>query len=256
MGAAPGYLLLHGLAATGAVWAPLAERVGERAAWLAPDLAGHGSAPRLGSYTLESMTAALPALPRAPGGLIVIGHSFGGYVAAALADGRLGVQPRAVILLGTKVEFSATDRERAADLARRPARRFATTAEAEARYRLVAGLDERIAPGSALLGRGTVAEAGGFRLATDPAVLAVEVPSLRGLLEAARCPVILARGEHDAVVSSAQLRAIDPQSIDLAGAGHNVHVEDPAAVAGLVERALARAQRSGVGRSAPMARLT
>jgi pimeloyl-ACP methyl ester carboxylesterase len=240
VGAAPGFLLLHGLAATGAVWAPLVGRLGGPVTWLAPDLAGHGSAPRLESYTLASVAAALPAVPRTSAGLIVIGHSFGGYVAAALADGHLGVQPRAVILLGTKVDFSEAERKRAADLASRPARYFTTFAEAEARYRLVAGLDERIAPGTALLARGVVREAAGYRLATDPAVLAVEVPPLRRLLDAARCPVIVARGEYDAIVSGQQLRAADPDAIDLAGARHNVHVEDPAAVAGLVDRALER----------------
>lgn len=242
MAAAPGFLLLHGLAATGAVWAPLVGRLDAKAAWLAPDLAGHGAAPRLATYTLASMAAALPGVSRAAGGLVIIGHSFGGYLAAALAGERMGVQPRAVILLGTKVEFSPAERERAADLARRPARYFATAEEAVARYRLVSGLDERIAPGTALLARGVVGEVRGFRLATDPAVLAVEVPSLRSLLDAARCPVIVARGERDAIVSREQLRAAEPNAMDLASAGHNVHVEDPAAVAGLVELALERSR--------------
>jgi pimeloyl-ACP methyl ester carboxylesterase len=42
--------------------------------------------------------------------------------------------------------------------------------------------------------------------------------------------VVLARGEHDAMVTGDQLRALTPDAVDLPGLGHNAHVEDPGAV--------------------------
>jgi pimeloyl-ACP methyl ester carboxylesterase len=43
-------------------------------------------------------------------------------------------------------------------------------------------------------------------------------------------PVVLARGEHDAMVSAAELAELVPAPVDLPGLGHNAHVQDPAAV--------------------------
>lgn len=43
-------------------------------------------------------------------------------------------------------------------------------------------------------------------------------------------PVLLARGEHDAMVSAAQLAELVPGPVELPGLGHNAHVEDPAAL--------------------------
>jgi pimeloyl-ACP methyl ester carboxylesterase len=51
-----------------------------------------------------------------------------------------------------------------------------------------------------------------------------------GLLGRATCPVVLARGEHDQMVSDADLRALVREPVTLEGLGRNAHVEDPAAV--------------------------
>jgi hypothetical protein len=45
-------------------------------------------------------------------------------------------------------------------------------------------------------------------------------------------------GEHDAMVSTEQLRALHPEVAVLAGAGHNAHVEDPEAVCEVIGRTL------------------
>jgi pimeloyl-ACP methyl ester carboxylesterase len=47
-------------------------------------------------------------------------------------------------------------------------------------------------------------------------------------------PVVLARGEHDRMVSAEQLAALVPEPVVLPGLGHNAHVEDPAAVLRIV----------------------
>jgi pimeloyl-ACP methyl ester carboxylesterase len=76
-----------------------------------------------------------------------------------------------------------------------------------------------------------------WRPAFDPRAFGVGDPAVATLLAAAPVPVVLARGEHDAMVSAEQLRALVPAPVDLAGLGHNAHVESPAAVAQLVAAA-------------------
>jgi pimeloyl-ACP methyl ester carboxylesterase len=196
----------------------------------APDLPGHGAAPRAAAYDLPGLAAAVA------GGRpdIVVGHSLGGYVALALADGSYGDRPRAVLSLGARQRFTPEERAKAAELARRPARRFAIQAEALERYRLVCGLTAAIAPEEAALERGVRADADGYVLSTDPAVLAIEVTPIAELVAHARCPVLLARGEHDPLVSAAEQSLLGRRTVQFAACGHNAHVEDPAAVAALV----------------------
>jgi pimeloyl-ACP methyl ester carboxylesterase len=235
------FLLLHGLGATGAVWRPVEALLAARGEGrsIAPDLSGHGAARWAPCYSVDAAAAELAPSVAGEPELYVVGHSFGGYVALALASGRFGVRVRAVLTVGAKLSFSDEERGRAAELARRPARIFATHEEAVERYRKVSGLDAGLAPGDALLARGTVRDAAGFRLAADPATLGVDAPPFTALLAAVRCPVLAARGEHDALVSSAELRAAVPGAIDVPGLGHNLHVEDPPALVALLDRLLA-----------------
>jgi pimeloyl-ACP methyl ester carboxylesterase len=235
------FLLLHGLGATGAVWGPVAALLAARGAGrsIAPDLRGHGAAPWAPSYSVGAAAADLAPQVALEPELYVVGHSFGGYVALALASGWFGARVRGVLTVGTKLTFGDEERGRAAELARRPARIFPTREEAVERYRKVSGLDAALAPGEALLARGTVAETTGFRLAADPATLGVEVPPVAALLAGAACPVLAARGERDPLVSGAELRAAAPGAIDVPGRGHNLHVEDPRALVALLDRLLA-----------------
>jgi pimeloyl-ACP methyl ester carboxylesterase len=226
----PRILLLHGLAATGAVWIPVLERLGGAAQATAPDLLGHGTAPRSAAYDLPALAAAL-ADHRAD---IIVGHSLGGYVALALAGGSYGAPPRTVLSLGAKQRFTPDERAKAAELARRPVRRFATRAEALERYRLVSGLNVRIAPDEALLARGIGVDADGYALATDPMVLAIDVTPFAELVTQAGCPVVLGRGEHDSLVSAAEQASLGRRTVQFDARGHNVHVEDAEAVAKLI----------------------
>ena len=235
------FLLLHGLGATGAVWGRVEALLGERGAGrsLAPDLRGHGTARHGSDYSLDAIADDLVPSLAGEREIWLIGHSFGGYVALALASRRRALAVRGVLTVGSRVVFSDEDRAKAEELARRPARVFATSAEAVDRYRKVSGLDVTLAPDESLLARGTTAVPGGFRLAADPATLAARVPPFGALLAAASCPVLVARGEHDPLVSSAELKAVAPAAIDVPGVGHNLHVEAPATLVGLIDRMLA-----------------
>jgi pimeloyl-ACP methyl ester carboxylesterase len=226
----PAVLLLHGLGATGAVWGHLTDQLARRV--LVPDLPGHGPSAPLPHYSFETLAAAVARALPDRGPLVVAGHSLGGVLALELASGRHDVEVTGVLALGVKVEWSQDDLGRAASLAKRPARVFATRADADQAYLKVSGL-LGIAPADPAGLRETE---GGWRLAMDPAAFGVGAPDMPALLAAARCPVVLAAGEHDPMSRPGQLRALDPDAVTLPGLGHNAHVEDPAAVRALVRR--------------------
>lgn len=223
-------LLLHGLGATGGVWR----------GWdgLAPDLPGHGAAPWDPPYTFaRHAEALLPLLGGLDGPVAVVGHSMGGVVAlalAALAPDRVS----SVVGLGIKVAWPPEDAARAAALADRPVATYDTRREAVDRFLRVSGLaglvsaDDPMVDG-AVVDRQAAGEGTGWRLAQDPRTFGVGVPDLAGLLSEVSCPVVLARGEHDPMVSHEQLTALVADPVTLPGLGHNAHVEDPAAVRAL-----------------------
>ena len=226
-------VLLHGLGGTGDIWVPGLEGHHDRwpGWWWAPDLAGHGTTgARLDGYTFGALAEDLASrLPEARS-YVVVGHSLGGVVGLGLA----GLVPavRRVVGLGIKVEWSDDELAWARAMAERPVAWFDTEAEAVARHRKVSGVgglvDDEVAR------TGVVEEDGRWRLALDPLTFAVGRPDMAGLL--AECPaeVVLARGESDHMVSDAQLRALVPAPVTLAGLGHNAHLEAPAVVLSLV----------------------
>ena len=217
-------LFLHGLGAVGEVW---------RAAGLAPDLPGHGSAAWDPPYTFERHArAVLDTLPAVP--VDVVGHSMGGVVAldlAAMAPGRV----RSVVGLGVKVRWSAEELERVAGLARRPPKVVPTREEATERFLKVSGLGGLVTADDPVVEAGIQQLAGGgWRLAQDPRTFGVGAFDMRQLVAHAGCPVVLARGEHDTMVSHEELAALVDAPVTLAGLGHNAHVEDLGAVLELV----------------------
>ncbi len=216
-------LLLHGLGATGAVWR----------GWdgLAPDLPGHGAAEWDPPYSFtRHAEAVLPLLGDET--VTVVGHSMGGVVALALAT-MAPARIRRVVGLGIKVAWPAEDAARAGALAERPVTTYDTRAEAVDRFLRVSGLAGLVDPDDPMVDTGVVGEGRGWRLAQDPRTFGVGVPDMAGLLRAARCPVVLARGEHDPLVSHDQLAALVAEPVTLPELGHNAHVEDPAAVLAL-----------------------
>jgi pimeloyl-ACP methyl ester carboxylesterase len=228
---APVVLLLHGLGATSEVWDGVVAALGERA-WVAPDLPGHGGSHPLPQYTFSATADAVADLVD-PAGTVIIGHSFGGVVGLHLAS-RPGV--RAVVGLGIKVAWTSEELARSAKLAAREPARFDTRDEAVARHLRVSGLDGLVDVGHPAVAAGVVEEAGRWRPALDPRAFGVGEPGVAALLAAAPVPVVLARGQHDALVSSEDLLELATDAVDLPGLGHNAHVEDPAAVAALLTR--------------------
>lgn len=212
-------VLLHGLGATRKVWGGLTVLTATR--WIAPDLRGHGASPHAESYSLADHAADVAALIDGTN-VTILGHSMGGAIALELASGRYGFTPTRVFGLGIKVAWNDDELAGMKKMAASPTRLFPTKEEALARYGRVAGL---AAPDES----GIVHTEQGWRLAYDPATATVGPPSMGPLMALSRCPVRLARGERDHMVSLDQLRAYDPQARDLPG-GHNAMVENRGAV--------------------------
>lgn len=233
----PTLLLLHGLGANASVWRPLLDLLAER--WpgrcVAPDLPGHGAAAAAPPYSFGGFAAAAARHVDPDGDVVVLGHSMGGVAALALASGWFRVRPRLVVGFGIKVQWSADDLARALALSQRTPQTYATAEEASERYLRISGLRGLAVPGDFLATAGVDRGDDGWRVAWDPRTAAVGAPPMRSLLSAAACDVVLARGEHDPMVTTAQLEDLHDDVRVVADRGHNAHVEDAAAIAALVE---------------------
>jgi pimeloyl-ACP methyl ester carboxylesterase len=235
-------VLLHGLGATGAVWHPFTEILGRewQGRWLAPDFRGHGRSMKEGPYTFEQHAkdvAALLANEKA-NEIVVLGHSFGGVIAALVGSGEFGVQPKASLAFGVKIRWSEEDKAKALDLAKRPAKIFATRGEAAERYLKMAGIFGLVDPSSAGVEAGIVQADGGWKLAQEPGTFSAVEQSVPDALRRAKPPVRLAAGSNDPMVTLGDMREIDPGASLFEGARHNVHVEAPREVWRFVERSL------------------
>ncbi|MES2043228.1 MAG: alpha/beta hydrolase [Pseudomonadota bacterium] len=222
-------VLIHGLAATARVWMPMLEQAPRRwpGRWIAPDLRGHGGSAPAASYAAADYAADIAGLIEASGAssVTLLGHSMGGVIALALAA---QIKPDRVFGLGIKVAWTDAELERLAAVSQRAPKLFDQEAEAREQHRRQCGLD--CDPASPLLERGTVREGDRWRTVLDQRAFAVARPPMAELVAAAPCPVHLACGEHDMMVSVEQLRALDPTARQIDGAGHNAMVDDPEAI--------------------------
>lgn len=233
----PVLLLLHGLGATSDVWNGMLPLLADRwpGRWLAPDLPGHGGSARLEGYTFDTVATRVAELVAPVARVVVIGHSMGGVVGVNLAGDGFGVHVAGVVGFGIKVSWTATEVEKAHALALRPVTWFDTRDQAADRYLRVSGLAGLVDPSADAVSQGLRTQSGRWRLAVDPLAFDVGAPDMPGLLANAAAPVVMARGEHDQLVSHEQLAALVPEPISLPGLGHNAHVEAPAEVLTLVE---------------------
>jgi pimeloyl-ACP methyl ester carboxylesterase len=221
----PLLVLLHGLGATRDVWRPMLAANRWRGRWIAPDLRGHGASAHAGNYSLGCHAADVAELVAGSWReSVVLGHSMGGAVGLALASGWFGVAPSRVFGLGIKVTWNTDELAGLEKMATTPPRVFASKDEAVARFAKVSGL------GAHATERGVAQAGGGWRLAADPVTARVGPPPMQALLASSVCPIHLARGENDAMVSHAQLKEFDRGAVDIAGAGHNAMIDAPGAV--------------------------
>ena len=232
--ARPSLLLIHGLGATAGVWADLQAQLDWPGRVIVPDLPGHGSSPWSGDYTLGALAAGVAGHCRQDERVLVVGHSLGGCVALCLASGFFRPAVAGVVGVGVKIAWSDDDVAGMARVAAKGVRWFDTRAEAADRFLLQAGLQGIVDHDHPAVSDAVVGQDGRWRVAQDPATFAQRPVDMPGLMAAARCPVVLGAGEHDAMVTRADLADHTERPRIAAGRGHNVQVEDPAWVAGLL----------------------
>tara|TARA_R110000868_G_scaffold101403_1_gene279262 strand:+ start:10748 stop:11533 length:786 start_codon:yes stop_codon:yes gene_type:complete len=225
----PTILLMHGLSGTGEIWGGLRDILDRKwpGRWIVPDMRGHGRSDHATTYGIATHAADMAALVSDSNDLYLAGHSMGGLVGILLASGWFGVHPKAVVTAGVKVGWTADEHAGIAKLIDMPVRWFDSEAEARERFVLVTGLKGIADPASAFARTGIVEEDGKWRLAADNRAAAVAYADTPDIFRAARAPVVLAAGEHDRMVSADDLRTLDNDARQLAGLGHNAHVESP-----------------------------
>lgn len=229
----PLLVLLHGLGATGGVWAEMLSIAGNYwdNRWVAFDLPGHGASDRLPSYRNEDYAAALaPEIAEMAHGQAValLGHSLGGTVSLTLASGQFGIIPQSAHAIGIKVDWSEEELARFDGLAKREPREFDSEQEAIVMHSRYAGLASDAQ--SALLENGARPNGDKWQAALDLAAFAVVPPDMPSLVANARCPIHLSCGAGDPMISVDRLRQFDPGAIEFGGCGHNAMVDDPASV--------------------------
>lgn len=227
----PLVVLLHGLGANRAVWQRMTAIAGKHwpGRWMAPDLRGHGGSLREGPYGYATHAADIAELIRdEPGGNVSLaGHSFGGVVAAMAGTGWFGPRVKDVAAFGVKIVWTAEEEAKARDLALRPARAFATRAEAIDRFLKSSGLFGLVDPASDTAASGISGADEQWQVAMDPRCFGAVGPSIEKILRLSASPIRLAAGASDPMVTLEQMRAIDPAARAFAGAGHNAHWETP-----------------------------
>jgi 2-succinyl-6-hydroxy-2,4-cyclohexadiene-1-carboxylate synthase len=238
MATATTLVLLHGFTNTGASWDEVAAALAERYRPLAPDIRGHGGASSRRPVSLDGVVDDIDAL--APGSFELAGYSMGGRLALHIALA-LPARVRRLILIGASPGI-----EDAGDRARRRAADERLAGELETMT--ITQLAERWAETPVLADQPPAVRAAAHRdrLCSTPAGLAAALrglgtgalPSLWGRLGEVMVPVELVVGERDhrfrataekmaAALPAARLSVV-------AGAGHAVHLEDPAGVARLI----------------------
>jgi pimeloyl-ACP methyl ester carboxylesterase len=227
-------LLLHGLAATGAVWERFLPLVRESwpGRWAVPDLRGHGRSPGRPPYGYAMHAADMAELVAETGAerVTVLGHSFGGVVGAVVAGGWFGVPVDAVAALGVKIEWTAEEEAGARAMAGKPPRVFPSRQEAAARHLALAGLRGLAEPDDDVALAGVREVEGGWSVALDQRVFSAVGPPVETVLSRAAAPLRLAAGAGDPMVTLPTMQRLDPGARLIDGAGHNAHWEAPAAV--------------------------
>ncbi len=240
-GEKPPVVLLHGLTANGACWAPLAKELEEDCDVVMPDARGHGSssAPDLG-YCYDSLASDVLDLIDALGleNPVLIGHSMGGMT-AAVAAGRNCALLRGLILVDPTFLTPESQRE-------------VYESDVAAQHRRILDrpkedylTEMRIRHGSRSGELNQLLAEARFQTSTFAFdVLRPPNPDFRQLISALDIPGLLVIGGVGAVVSSqaaAELARLNQrlEVVQIAEAGHGVPYDQPGRLAAVIKQFLA-----------------
>jgi pimeloyl-ACP methyl ester carboxylesterase len=231
----PKLVLLHGGGANAHWWDDVAPVLARHFHVVALDFRGHGDSdqpePRPGAFQRD--LAGLLEHIGAPEATL-LGHSMGGHIALEHAARHGGARrPRALVVVDVARGVGGRTR-RLMRLALAARRSYRTREEAISRFRFLPP-----APGASEELRARIAAAsvreepdGRFAFKFDPRWFAL--PSGQGpLLEHVRAPTLIVRGAESPILSREGAQALaqeipDARLVEIAGAEHNVHLEQPA----------------------------
>lgn len=231
-------VLLHGFTQTGALWGPFGDAVGESRPLALVDLPGHGGSggvaadlPATAALVADAVAGAAP--------YDLCGYSLGGRVALQLALDHPGAVRRLVLLSATPGIPDAG--RRAERRARDEALADALVADGDVAAfvdRWLAGpLFARVPPDRTGRAGRAANTAAGLAESLRQAGTGTQVP-LWDRLGGLECPVLCMAGATDdrfSAVARRMVQALPAATLALVpGAGHAVHLEQPALVAKLV----------------------
>ena len=245
----PAILLLHSLAAHSHWWDGVAPLLEDDFHIMALDFRGHGGSQpavppdyRFDDYVAD-VVATLGLLGwRKP---LVIGHSMGAYVGAALA----AYHPEAVgalVIADMLTGWTAAMAERARSMAERPPLTFASREDAIARFRLTPPETRAQAGALRHLAETGVVETppGVFRFAFDRHVFLHQPLDPWPFLPRIECPTLIVRGEGSVVMPRAageRVASVVKRGTfaEVRDSWHHLILDDPAGFTAAVERWLA-----------------
>lgn len=231
----PALVLLHGAGANAHWWDHVAPELAEAHHVVALDFRGHGESDHPEDVEPGALALDLRALLAYLGapGAVLVGHSLGAHVALGHASRH---RETAALVLLDPTRGASPSRRRATRLALSLKRTHASREQAIARFRF---LPEAARATEAL--RRSLAEHsvraesdGRFGYKFDARWLGA-APSARPDLAAVRCPTLLVRGAESALLTRDGAAALAAEIgacrlVEIEGAGHHVHIDQPASV--------------------------
>jgi pimeloyl-ACP methyl ester carboxylesterase len=229
-------VLIHCLSAQGQIWDPLARGLSDVYRLVAPDLRGHGASPRPGSYRPEEYLDDIEALIARRGmtSLALIGHSFGGMIAAGFAI-RHPEQVRVLVTIDINIPPPVRLIERVRAAGARPHPVFATRDEG------VSALRRALAPRASEEMVGVLADAllttseDGLTFDFDRNVLRQFEPlEFAEQIDRILCPTLFLRGSESSITDRggaiAMLSRLEhARLVEIPRAGHHVFLDNPSA---------------------------
>ncbi|MGF0313423.1 alpha/beta fold hydrolase [Rhodococcus sp. IEGM1428] len=241
----PGVVLVHGGGANSAWWDHIAPFLSRTHRVVAPDLTGHGDSGHRAVYAIDTWADELVATVDA-GAItsppIVIGHSMGGYVGAAL-----GVRHPESLSGLVMIDTPLVRDEPQTPKVRRPPRLYRTAEEIYAKFTL-SPAQRVMLPyvGRHVAQESVRQEPGGWTWKFDPERYFNPLPERAGfgaMLSELRTAAVYLRSEHG-LVSDDMARRIDELQghrmpmVELADSGHHPMMDHPLALVAALRSSL------------------
>ncbi len=246
-GGGPALLLLHAFPLDASQWDHQVAVLSADRRCLRPDFWGCGASPALGEPGAATLDLYADAVLRrldaaGVGEVVAVGSSMGGYAVFSLLR-RAPERVRAVVLAGTRATpdtpQQAGNRRRMAELALRDGAETAVTMVSR-----LLGPRAREEPHIRDAVEGRIRRCRPEGIAACQSAMAAR-PDSTALLAGLRIPLLVVRGEHDAILSAEEARAMAEASPGaelavLPGVGHLANLEDPEGFSGVLGAFLRR----------------